>query len=97
MSNVNFASVEVNGCDQPILVPADVENDPILYFVCGWENLSQLGKTLQLGRFHNFEPSGKRCFTVGVFFPELDQCLAGDDMHGKRLSQIELSCKSPNL
>lgn len=93
MLNVNLASVEVNGCDQPILIPADVENNPVLHFICGWEHISQFGETMKLRRFDDFEPSSKCSFAVGMFFPELDQCLAGDDMHGNSLSQNEIFCK----
>lgn len=93
MPNINLASVEVNGYDQPIFVPADVENDKVLYFVCRRESFSQFSKTLKFGRFHNLKPSYKCCFAIRMFFPELDQHLAGDDMHAPSLSQFEIFCK----
>jgi len=30
---------------------------------------------------------------IGVFFPELDQCFAGDDVHKIILSQFEIQVK----
>ncbi len=57
MTNIHFASIEMNGRDQPVFVAADIENDPMVKFVGGWENLSQLGKVIEFGLLHNLEPT----------------------------------------
>ncbi len=30
MTDINFAAIEMNGCDQPVFVSADIENDPMV-------------------------------------------------------------------
>ena len=95
MSNINFAAIKVDRDNQAIFIPADVENDPVLYFVRGGKNGSQLSKTVKIGLFHNFEPSCKACLTVRMFLPELNQGFARDDMHIVSLSQVEMFCNPP--
>jgi hypothetical protein len=57
MTDIYFAAIEVNGCDQSVFVAADVENDPVIQFISGRENLSQFGKTIEFGLLHDLEPS----------------------------------------
>ena len=57
MTDIYFAAIEVNGCDQPVFVAADVENDPVIQFISGGKNLSQLGKTIEFGFLHDLEPT----------------------------------------
>ncbi len=94
MTDIHFAAVEMDGCDEPVFVAADIENNPVVYFVGGRENLSQLGKTVEFGLLHNFEPTPQRHLTIWMFLPELDQRFAGDDVHARILSQIEILCKA---
>ena len=57
MTDIYFASIEMDGCDQPVFVAANVENDPVIQFVSGGENLSQFGKTIEFGFLHDLEPT----------------------------------------
>jgi hypothetical protein len=57
MTDIYFAAIEMDGCDQPVFVAADVKNDPVIQFICGRENLSQLGKTIEFGLLHDLEPT----------------------------------------
>jgi hypothetical protein len=56
VTDIYFAAIEMDGCDQPVFVAADVENDPMAYFIGGRENLSQPSKTAEFGLLHNLEP-----------------------------------------
>lgn len=82
MTNIHFAAIEMNGRDQPVFVSADIENDPMVKFIGGRKNPSQLSKVIEFSLLHNLEPTLQRHSAVGVFLPELDQRFAGDDMHG---------------
>ncbi len=57
MTDIYFAAIEMDGCDQPVFVAADVEDDPTIQFIGGGEYLSQFGKTIEFGFLHNFEPT----------------------------------------
>lgn len=48
---------------------------------------------MKIGFIHNFEPARQGYFAVWMFFPELDQCFAGDNVHKVILSQFEISSK----
>jgi hypothetical protein len=57
MTDINFAAIEMNGCDQPVFVAADIENDPAIQFIGGGGNLPQFGKTIEFGFLHDLEPT----------------------------------------
>ena len=57
MTNINFAAIEMDGCDQPVFIAADVENDPVIQLIGGREDLSQFGKTIEFGLLHDLEPT----------------------------------------
>lgn len=57
MTYINFAAIEMNGCDQSVFVTADVEDNPMIQFIGGRENLSQFGKTIEFGFLHDLEPT----------------------------------------
>ncbi len=57
MTNIYFAMIEMDGCDQPVFIAADVENDPMIQFIGGGEYLSQFGKTIEFGFLHDLEPT----------------------------------------
>ncbi len=40
MTDIHFAAIEMDGCDESIFVAADIENNPVVYFIGGRENLS---------------------------------------------------------
>jgi hypothetical protein len=47
----------MNGCDQPVFIAADIEDDPMVKFVSGRENLSQFGKGVKFCLLHDLEPT----------------------------------------
>jgi hypothetical protein len=57
MADIYFAAIEMDGCDEPVLVAADVENYPVIHFVGGGKDLSQFGKTSEFSLLHNLEPA----------------------------------------
>lgn len=57
MTNIDLATVEMKGCDQPILVAANVENDPMIQFVGGRKDLSQFSKAVEFGLLHDLDPT----------------------------------------
>ena len=57
MTDINFAAIEMDGCDQSVFVAANIENDPVIQFIGGRKNLSQFGKTIEFGFLHDLEPA----------------------------------------
>lgn len=78
MTDIHFAAIEMDGCDKPVFVAADVENYPVIYFIDGRKNPSQLGKTAEFSLLHNLEPTPQCHLTIGMFLPKLDQGFASD-------------------
>jgi|SRR5271157_286739 len=90
---INPATIKVNHCNQPILIATDIENDPILNFINRGEYGSQLCKAVKLSLFQDLEPSCKSWLAIRMFFPELDQCFTGNNMHNNSISHIEIFSK----
>ena len=90
MTNIHFAAIEMDGCNEPVFVAANIENNPMVYSINRRKNLSQFSKAIKFGPLHNFEPTPQRHLTIGMFLPKLHQRFAGDDVHKKILSQIEI-------
>ena len=57
MRYINFAAIEMNGCDQPVFIAANIEDDPMIKFIGGRKNLSQFGKGVKFGFLHDLEPA----------------------------------------
>lgn len=57
MTDIYFAAVEMDQRDEPVFVATDIENDPMVYFIGGWENLSQFGKAVEFSFLHDLEPT----------------------------------------
>lgn len=57
MTDINFAAIEMDGCDQPVFVTADVENDPVIQFISGGEYLSQFGEIVEFSFLHDLKPA----------------------------------------
>jgi hypothetical protein len=94
MTDIYFTAIEMDGCNQPVFVAANIENDPVIQFVSGGENLSQFGKTIEFGLLHDLEPTHQRRLAVGMFLPKLDQRFAGDDVHKGIVSRFEIKIKA---
>ena len=57
MTDIYFAAIEMNRCDQPVFISANIENDPMVKFIGGRENLSQFGKGMELSFLYDLEPA----------------------------------------
>jgi len=57
MTDIYFAAIEMNGCNESVFVAADVEDDPVIEFIGGWKDLSQFGKIMKFGLLHDLEPA----------------------------------------
>ena len=93
--DIHSVAIKVDHGDQPVFIAADTEHDPILDFVGRGKCCPQIDKAVKLGFFHNLEPSGKSRLAVRMFFPELDQGSARDDVHAESISQNEILYKRP--
>jgi hypothetical protein len=63
--------IEMDGSDQPVFVPTNVEHDKISDFVRCWKGSPQAFKTRKVVLLHDFKPSEKGTFTVRMLFPKL--------------------------
>ena len=81
MTNIYFAAIEMNGNDQSVLVPANIENDPMIYFVYRRKYIYQFGKAMKLCFLNDLKPACEDSSAIGVFFPKLDKRFTGDDVH----------------
>lgn len=93
MTDIHFATIEMDGCDEAVFVATDVENDPVIQFVGGGENPPQFGKAVEFGLLHDLEPAHQCHSAVGMLLPKLDQRFAGDDVHIWSVSQFEILVK----
>ena len=57
MTNIHFAAIEMDGCDQPVFIAADIEDDPMVKFIGGRKNLPEFGKGVKFGLLHDLEPT----------------------------------------
>ena len=71
MPNINLPTIEMDGCNQTVIIAANVEYDKITDFISGWEGIAQFIETAEFGITDNFIPSGKRALTIGMLFPKL--------------------------
>lgn len=90
MADIHLAAIKMDRSDQPIFVAADVEDDPLIYFVGGWKCGAEFDKISELRGCHHLEPTCQRCLTVWMSFPKQSQGFAGDDAHGESVSQNEI-------
>ena len=81
MSHVDFATVEMDGDDEAILVAADIKYDAIADLISRRKDCTQVLKTTELTLADNFEPPCQRRFTVGMALPELAEHFARNNMH----------------
>jgi len=90
MAHVDPAAVEVDGRDQPVLVSADVEHNPITDLVRAGKCCTQLVEAMEVCLFHRLEPAHPCSLAVRVTYPELTQRFTGDDVHEKIVSRLEI-------
>src|SRR5437868_14410853 len=70
VANVEPAAIKMHDRNEPILVAANFEHDPLTHFICGWERGAEGGEGFKGGMSHNLEPSLDRRLAVGMFLPE---------------------------
>lgn len=90
MADIHLTAIEMDRSDQPIFIAADIEDDPLIYFVGGWKCAAEFGKISELRGCHHLEPARQGCLAVGVSFPKQAQGFAGDDVHEDSISQNEI-------
>jgi hypothetical protein len=71
MADIDLAPVEMDGGDEPVFVPANVEDNEISDFIRRGEGGTQGLKAREVVPLHDFEPSSKGIFAVGVLCPKL--------------------------
>jgi len=71
VADVDLAPVEMAGSDESVFVPTDVEHDAVSDFVHCGKGRTQGLKARKVVSLHDFAPSGKGTFAVGVLFPKL--------------------------
>jgi len=71
VADIDFAPVEMDGGDESVFVPANVEHHEISDFIRCGEGGTQGLKARKVMSLHDFEPSGKGTFAVRVLCPKL--------------------------
>ena len=71
MADVDLAPIEMDDGNEPIVVPTNVEHNEVSDFVRRGEGGTQGLKAREVVPLHDFEPSGKGIFAVGVLCPKL--------------------------
>jgi hypothetical protein len=77
VADIDFAPVEMDGGDESVFVSANVEHDAISNFIRRREGGTQGLKAREVVPPHDFEPSGKGMFAVGVLCPKLSSWASG--------------------
>jgi hypothetical protein len=81
MTDIHFATIEMNGRDQAILVSADVENGKVIDHICGRKCFSQICEGVEIRGAHDRVPTSQWLFTIWMMFPECSQRFAGNNVH----------------
>ena len=81
MPDVNLLAVVMNGRNQPVLVPADVEDREFPDLVHRPEDPPEVGKRAEIGLGHDGIPNTERFLRLPVPGRELSQSLPCYDMH----------------
>jgi hypothetical protein len=71
VADVDFAPIEMDGSNQAVFAPTNDKHDEVSNFVRRWEGGSEGLKARKVVPLHDFEPSGKGIFAVGVLLPKL--------------------------
>jgi hypothetical protein len=71
VADIDFAPVEMDGGDESIFVPANVEYNEISDFTRRGEGGTQGLHVREVVPLHDFAPSGKGMFAVRVLGPKL--------------------------
>jgi hypothetical protein len=71
VADIDFAPVEMDGGDESIFVPANVEHHAISDFIRCGDGGTQGLKAREVVPLHDLEPSSKGIFAIGVLCPKL--------------------------
>ena len=86
--NVNLTPVVVDGCDEPGLVPANIENRELADFICMRKNRADLLNAGKTRNPHLLEPLDEARSAARVQPSELVKPFARDNMHLVRFEQL---------
>jgi len=93
VSDVNLLSVVMNGNNQTVFIPSDVEDRELPDLVRGGKCDLQVGEGGIIGLPDNGKPVKQRGPRSRMFVREFDQPPSGDDMHRAMVSQYEILCQ----
>jgi hypothetical protein len=71
VADVDFAPVEMDGSDESIFVPTNVEHNEVANFIRCGEGGTQGLKAHEVVPLHDLEPANKGIFAIGVLCPKL--------------------------
>ena len=81
MAYVNLAPIVVDGCNEPGLVPANIENSEPANLIRMRKNRAHLLDIGEAGRFHLREPLDEARSAVRVQLDKFVESFARDDVH----------------
>src|SRR5438552_7307394 len=81
MPDVNLRSVKMDGCNQPVLVAADVEYSELANLVSTRIHATHVREFFPFCMFRRSVPGPQRLFCVWMLSPEFAQFFLRDDMH----------------
>ena len=91
--DVHLLSIVMNGNNQTVFIPSDVEDRELPHLVRGGKCDPQVGEGGIIGFPDNGKPVKQRGPRSRMFVREFDQPPSGDDMHSAMVSQYEILCK----
>jgi hypothetical protein len=97
VANVNLAPIKMDGGDQPILVAAYIEYNPIANLISRWKGFPQLCKIAIPSLADDLKPTQKGRTAIGMLLPKESQGLARDNVHSGSISQYEINSHSNSL
>jgi len=71
VADVDLAPVEMDGSDESVFVPPNIEDDEVADFVRRGKGNPQGFKTRNVVPLHDFKPSEQGAFTVRMPLPKL--------------------------
>lgn len=83
MPDIDFLAIEVDGRNQAILIPADIEDDQIVNHVRTGKHLLEIMEAGKVIRLHDPKPCVERRATIRMVLRKGAQCFARDDVHSR--------------
>ena len=94
MPYIDFSTIEMDRCNQTIVIAAKIENDDIIHFISRWKCSAQFIEAGVLAFTDDVIPAGKRASTIRMLFPKLAQGFPGYDVHELIISHYEIFDKT---